>query len=351
MNPLARHLRRVIELEGPISVAAFMDAALSDPDHGYYRTRDPLGRAGDFTTAPEVSQMFGELVGLWAAVAWRQLGAPDPVDLIELGPGRGTLMKDALRAIEGVPDFRNALRVHFVETSPALTIKQAASLKGSGHAPEWHESLEAVPPGPFVLIANEFFDALPIRQFVKTGDVWRERLVGLGDGGFGFVMGDICEAEFPDAEDGAIFEVNEGANRTVAEIARRIAVHGGVALIVDYGHMGGVGETLQSVKGHVFHPPLLDPGEADLTAHVDFRALIGAATAAGAAAYGPLPQGAFLERIGLAHRAAKLKEKAPPESRLAIELARVRLADPQAMGALFKVLALAPKEAAPPPGF
>ena len=351
MNPLARRLRRVIESEGPISVAAFMEAALADPDHGYYRTRDPLGREGDFTTAPEVSQMFGELIGLWAAVAWRQMGAPAPVDLIELGPGRGTLMKDMLRAIEGVPDFRNAVRIHFVETSPALAMKQAAALKGSGHAADWHESFDAVPPGPFVLIANEFFDALPIRQFVRTGDVWRERLVGLGDGGFGFVMGDVCEAGFPDADDGAIYEVNARANEIATAIARRIAGDGGTALVVDYGHAGGVGDTLQGVKRHAYFSPLADPGEVDLTAHVDFRALAGAATAAGAMAFGPLPQGVFLERLGLSQRAEKLKENASPDTRLAIDLARGRLADPQAMGALFKVLALAPKNAAPPPGF
>lgn len=353
MTPLAEKLRARIAAEGPIPVDAWMDACLADPEHGYYMTRDPLGRTGDFTTAPEISQMFGELLGLWCAVVWQQMGSPDGFRLIECGPGRGTLMSDALRAAAGLPGFRDTVHVHMVETSPALRAKQRAALAATGVPVEWHDAVTEVPPGPTILLANEFLDALPIRQLVRGAAGWHERAVDWDADGFVFVEGALMEAgDLPDAPAGAILEVAPAVDGAVADIAGRIVGECGAALFVDYGYVRpGVGETLQAVMRHGFADPLADPGHADLTAHVNFQAVAKVAEGAGARVWGPLPQGVFLETLGIGARTAALLAKADDVQSMEIATARRRLVDGDAMGRLFKVLAITGADAPAPPAF
>jgi len=362
-SPLALKLAQRIADDGPLSVADYMATALTDPEHGYYMGRDPLGVAGDFTTAPEISQMFGELIGLSFADTWQKLGAPAPVALVELGPGRGTLMADALRAARRVPAFVAALEAHLVEASPTLKARQEESLRDALDAigPAWHETLADVPELPLLLIANEFFDALPMRQLIKQAVGWGERLVGLDaeGGALAFTAspadpaldGFVPEA-LRDAPPGSLFEVSPTGQDVAREIGRRLQAQGGAALVIDYGHeKSALGETLQAVRQHAPHDVLSDPGTADLTCHVDFAALARAAREAGAAAHGPVTQGAFLERLGIAERAARLMEDATPTQREDIRSARLRLTAPDQMGELFKVLALAPEGLETPVGF
>ncbi len=356
---LARLLGRRIAEAGPISVADFMAEALGHPEHGYYMTRDPLGSAGDFITAPEISQVFGELIGLWCADMWRSRVAPRPAALVELGPGRGTLMADALRATRVLPEFAETLSVHLVETSPALQNMQRRTLAAS--PVRWHRSLQSVPDGPALLVANEFFDALPVHQFELTVDGWRERMIGLAPdgGGLQFIPGPAPAPDSllpPDtravAQVGDIAEICPAGIALAAEIGRRVAGNGGAALIVDYGHaVSAPGETLQAVRGHRTADPLDAPGEADLTAHVDFAALSRAATDAGAAVYGPVPQGLFLSRLGIAERVERLRRGATPDQVRDIETACHRLIADEEMGTLFKVLAITPSGMPAPPGF
>ena len=363
-SPLALKLAQRITEQGPIGIADYMAAALTDPEHGYYMGRDPLGAAGDFITAPEVSQMFGELIGLWCAETWARLGAPAPVALVELGPGRGTLMADALRAAHQVPAFADALRVHLVEVSPSLRARQEETL--ADVKPSWHESLAGVPDLPVLLIANEFFDALPVRQLVKQAGGWGERLVGPDTDreALAFTVSpadpaveSLVPEALRDAPPGSLFEAAPAGQAVAHEIGRRLAAPGraarsGAALIVDYGHEeSALGETLQAVRCHAPHDVLSEPGTADLTCHVDFAALARAAQEAGAAAHGPVDQGTFLERLGIAARAARLMEKATPPQREDIRSARLRLTAPDRMGTLFKVLALTPAGLDPPAGF
>ncbi len=358
-SPLALKLAQRITEQGPIGIADYMAAALTDPEHGYYMGRDPLGAAGDFITAPEVSQMFGELIGLWCAETWARLGAPAPVALVELGPGRGTLMADALRAARQVPAFAAAVRVHLVEVSPSLRARQAETLAEA--EPTWHEALAGVPDLPLLLVANEFFDALPARQLVRRADGWGERLVVLDpeSGALAFAVSPpdpALEAVVPealrDAPVDGLFEASPAGREVAREIGGRLSGRGGAALVVDYGHgESALGETLQAVRRHARHDVLSDPGTADLTGHVDFAALARAAREAGAAAHGPVAQGRFLERLGIAARAARLMESATPPQREDIRSARLRLTQPDQMGALFKALALTPKGFGPPAGF
>jgi SAM-dependent MidA family methyltransferase len=313
----------------------------------YARAASPFGRAGDFTTAPEISQAFGEVLGAWAAVVWQQMGRPDPVLLVEAGPGRGTLMADALRAIGDVaPDFRAALRLHLIETSPALRAAQARALP----AAEWHADFGTLPAGPVILLANEFLDALPIRQFERRGDAWLERHVEAGR--FLLLPPDDAPALPAAAPEGAVQEFCEPAAALAASLGARLAAQGGAALFLDYGPAeSGFGDSLQAVRGQARGlDPLADPGEADLTAHVDFAALAAAARTAGAAAHGALPQGLFLTRIGLMRRASMLAQSRP---RLAGEIlsGAERLVAAEAMGRLFKVLALCDPALPAPPGF
>lgn len=310
----------------------------------YYATRDPFGAAGDFTTAPEISQAFGECLGLWCAVVWEQMGRPDPVLLAELGPGRGTLMADALRAItEVVPAFRAALRLHLVEASPRLREAQRARL---GADVIWHQEIASLPPGPVLILANEFFDALPIRQFIRRGDAWVERFVA--DGAFVEHPAQDMPPLPGAAPEGAVQEVSEASQAVVTALAAR---PGAALLILDYGPAeGGFGDTLQAMRAHAAADPLAEPGRRDITAHVDFAALTAAARAAGAAAHGPLPQGLFLQRLGLATRAAALARARPSQAAAQLSAAQ-RLLAPEAMGRLFKALAVCDAALPTPPGF
>jgi NADH dehydrogenase [ubiquinone] 1 alpha subcomplex assembly factor 7 len=341
-------LASLIEAEGPLPIARFMEQALGH----YYGRTDPLGAAGDFVTAPEISQTFGEIVGLWLAQAWADQGAPDPVRLVELGPGRGTLLADLLRATARVPGFHAALSLHLVETSPPLRRLQAERL--AGRAASWHERLEEVPPGPLLLIANELFDALPIHQLVATEEGWRERVVGLAAGR---LILQQAPASLPAPAGGhppgTIAELSPARAALARQIGARLTSAGGVALVIDYGSWaaGPTGDTLQAIRGHAACDPLADPGEADLSAQVDFRALAEAAALGGAAVYGPVPQGTFLRALGIEARTLRLLAAAPPGRQRALREGLFRLTDPSAMGELFKVLALAPPEAPEPPGF
>lgn len=358
MSPLEAELRAMISTSGPIPVSRYMALCLSHPEHGYYMSRDPFGRAGDFVTAPEISQMFGELIGLWAAEVWRQLGSPHAVRLVELGPGRGTMMADVLRAARTLPAFRAALSVHLVETSPTLERRQRETLAACGAPVAWHRKFDDVPPGTAIILANEFFDALPVHQAIRSAQGWHERVVGLDPTGrlaFALAPAPAPVARVPqrldaEAAPGAIFEWR--CAEPVRALASRVAV-GGATLIIDYGHaQSGLSDTLQAVRGHRFADVLAEPGEADLTAHVDFAALRADAEQAGARAYGPIEQGLFLQRLGIAQRAARLKAAAPDQA-CAIDAALDRLTGPgqAGMGGLFKALALCDPTLAPLPGF
>lgn len=353
---LGDELRATIAIDGPISVARFMAIALGHPTRGYYATRDPFGAAGDFITAPEISQMFGELIGLWAATVWQQQGKPAPVRLVELGPGRGTLMADALRVVGvAMPAFRAAVEVHLVETSSSLRAVQERTLAGRNCTPVWHDRVDTLPEGPALILANEFFDALPIRQFVRAARGWCERQVGLeaqGQLAFG-LRGEPEPALTGSGPEGSVLEICPAAQDIVADVAHRLARHGGAALVIDYGRVtSGFGDTLQAVRAHRFADPLADPGNADLTAHVDFAALARTAAQGGAAVHGPVTQGSFLQALGLSQRAAALKRNATPAQSQAIDTAVARLAGPDpGMGELFKVLAFTAADAPAPPGF
>ena len=341
MTPLARLLAQQIEVTVPMPIAQWMALSLGHPDHGYYITRDPLGR--DFTTAPEISQVFGELIGAWCADLWARAGSPPRVRLVELGPGRGTLMADLLRATARVPGFATAVTVHFVETSPVLRAAQAGRVPGA----QWHSTLAEVPDdAPLLLVANEFFDALPVRQFVRTGAGWRERLVGYDGSRFVPVIGTApADAIVPgalwQAPVGSVFETSPASTAIAAEIGTRLRAHGGAALIIDYGHAGPVtGDTLQAVRGSAFADPFDAPGEVDLTAHVDFAALAAAASNYGVAACGPVEHGRWLAAMGIDARIAALAGRATPAQATALRAGAARLTAPDAMGSLFKVLAL-----------
>jgi NADH dehydrogenase [ubiquinone] 1 alpha subcomplex assembly factor 7 len=355
-TPLGREIAELIATDGPIPVSRYMALCLGHPRHGYYMTRDPFGAGGDFTTAPEISQVFGELIGVWAASVWQAMGRPTPVRLMELGPGRGTLMADLVRAARALPGFRDALDIHMVETSPVLAARQRDTVAARGIAASWHASLETVPAGPTILVANEFLDALPVRQFVMTDKGWRERVVGLGEGRLAFglapdpVPPSLLPAPLRNGENGAVIETCPALATLAETLAVRAADAPLAGLFIDYGHtISAHGETLQAVKDHRFVDPLAAPGEADLTAHVDFEALAGAAAAAGLTASVALPQRDFLFRLGLAERAETLA-LANPATFEAIRTAAERLVDPAptGMGALFKAMVVHSPDLLPP---
>jgi SAM-dependent MidA family methyltransferase len=352
MTALADLLLRRIRAGGPLTIAEYMADCLLHPRHGYYTTRPPFGAEGDFITAPEISQMFGELLGLCVAQAWQDQGAPSAFVLAEPGPGRGTLMADLLRATRSVPGFHAAARVMLIEASPALRARQKAVL--DPHPVHWADSIDALPEMPLFLLANEFFDALPIRQFKRHAEGWQERLVGAAEGRLAFGLSAptrmaALEHRLADTNPGDIVETCAPAQAIVAGRAARSDRHGGVALRIDYGDWRSRGDTLQALRRHAFADPLADPGEADLTAHVDFEAL--AQAAAPCAVAGPVPQGVLLERLGITARARALAGRMTDAALTAHVAAHRRLTHPGEMGQVFKALALHPRCASPPPGF
>jgi NADH dehydrogenase [ubiquinone] 1 alpha subcomplex assembly factor 7 len=356
MSPLEAKLVRAIQTRGPITVANYMEAALADPEYGYYRTGAPVGAGGDFITAPEISQMFGELIGVWLIDCWRQMGSPKPVRLVEAGPGRGVLMADALRVGRIDPEWMAAIDLHLIEIHPELQRRQAIML--GSYQPTWHEAVESVPNGPALFVANEFFDALPIRQFVAVRGHWHERLVAWTEAaGFHFVASaepSPLALVAPDARSlpaNSILELGLAAIDVTAGLSRRIAREGGAALIIDYGRVRPDGrDTLQAVRAHARADPLRDPGTADLTAHVDFAALARTAIECGVKAIGPISQAALLAALGIDIRFSALLKRASAVQAAELEKARDRLVSPEAMGELFKALAIT-ADRINPPGF
>lgn len=337
-----------------------MQACLLDASAGAYASRQPIGGAGDFITAPEISQIFGELLGLWTVAVWQAMGEPRPVTVAELGPGRGTLMADALRAWRSVPRLNECVSVALVERSPVMAEAQRTALKAAPVPLRWYAKFDALADGPLIVLANEFIDALPVRQFIRRDQSWRERLVASdGKGGFAFAEGDVMAPEGEAsaklgrvAPEGAILETRPAAAELLRELARRAARAPVAALVIDYGHEEtSFGDTLQAVRAHRFADPLTAPGEADLSAHVDFAALKRRAEMLRMKAYGPLPQGQFLLELGLSQRRERLLQRATPAQKEMIASGAARLVDPMQMGVLFKVLALTSEGLAPPPPF
>lgn len=353
-HSLAARLAARIREHGPLSVADYMQACLSDAREGVYAARQPIGAAGDFITAPEISQIFGELVGLWCVAVWRGMGEPPAVTVAELGPGRGVLMADALRAWHTVPPFLACVSVALVESSPIMRGAQRKTLPTSPVPLHWYADLDALPAGPLIVVANEFLDALPIHQYVRRGGLWRERVVGLDTATrFVFAEGDAVHHDgLPPAPDGAIVEMRPAATTLLAALGRRAAGAPLAALFIDYGHAEtGCGDTLQAVAAHKYADPLEAPGQADLSAHVDFAALKRDAVSFELRPYGPMPQGEFLLRLGLAARRDRLLAGAAPAQRTAIATGAARLVDPRQMGVLFKALALTRAGLPAPPPF
>jgi SAM-dependent MidA family methyltransferase len=355
-TPLTEKIKAIIRQTGPISVTDYFALCLADPEHGYYKTRDPFGRAGDFITAPEVSQLFGEIIGIFLVHAWQSHLMPKgPVRIAEIGPGRGTMMADMLRVIRRLaPRLYDIATVHLVETSDKLSKVQSETLSEHAGKVSWHQGFDEVPAGFLLLAANEFFDAVPIRQFIKTSSGFRERLVGLGEDdelaftvGFGGVDPALLPENHGNQPRGAIAEVAPTRAAIMQAISDRLFAGGGTALFVDYGHLeAGFGDTLQAVLDHQFDPPLAHPGVADLTSHVDFATLAAVARDRGVHVNGMMSQGAFLLDLGIAERAGILGSGKGADRQAEIRAAVSRLVGSQTgeMGALFKVLAISSPE-------
>ncbi len=351
---LRARIAALIEAQGPMSVAQFMTISLLDPQEGYYATRDPLGAGGDFTTAPEISQMFGEMIGLWLVQAWADQGCPKNPRLVELGPGRGTLMADILRTAAVAPEFLADLEVVLIESSPVLQQAQAEKLRGPngviGADISWQNQFDdSLGDRPLFLVANEFFDALPVRQYVKTERGWCERMVTTLNDELVFALAPVpapraaIPTSFEKAPDGGVYETSPAATALAEDIARIVANKGGAALIIDYGYgeAAGFSETLQAVSGHRFADALAAPGEDDISAHVDFAALAQAGKRGGSSVFGPITQGMFLANIGIAERAEQLMQTNPASARDLLT-ATERLIGNDQMGTLFKALAFVP---------
>ncbi|MEQ8440459.1 MAG: class I SAM-dependent methyltransferase [Alphaproteobacteria bacterium] len=349
MTPLEEEFRRRIALDGPITLGDYMTGCLSHPKYGYYMTRDPFGRGGDFTTAPEISQMFGELIGLWCAEMWRLMECPPTIHLVEMGPGRGTLMLDMLRAARRLPNFMDAVQVHLVEMSPVLSGLQRKTLGQSPVSVTWHDHIADIPEdGPVLFVANEFFDALPVRQVERTAEGWRERIVVIDPDtdqlaitcGWGASeLEPMIDPELRGRADvGRVIELSPVSWRIAAEVGQRIASHGGAGLFIDYGYEGpATGDTVQAVRRHEPCGIFDDPGEADLTAHVDFTQLAQVFRDAGCAPAPLAGQGPFLQALGIDYRTNVLVEAAP-HMETELRSGRDRLINADAMGKLFKVL-------------
>jgi SAM-dependent MidA family methyltransferase len=353
---MTRLKARIIDLigaVGPIPINEYMALCLFDPDDGYYTTREPFGAAGDFVTAPEISQMFGELVAVWLYQAWLAIGRPLPVTIAEIGPGRGTLMKDMLRTFSRLdPALTAGASFAMIETSPRLTEIQKQTLAATAASIGWHQTIDTLPQAPLLIVGNELFDAIPIRQFIRAGPGWRERVIGLDDvdelrffAGVGSIDPTLLPGDSGNAPQGAVVEIAPARTALMAAIAERLAAHGGAGLFIDYGHLKpGVGDTLQALRRHGHEDVLANPGEADLTAHVDFAALAAIVRTHGLDAQ-LTTQGEFLLDTGLLERAGLLGAQANEQSRQTIADAVERLAGPDAMGELFKVLKIQPKAA------
>jgi NADH dehydrogenase [ubiquinone] 1 alpha subcomplex assembly factor 7 len=352
-------LKQRLASQGPISVADYMAWCLTGHDDAYYRKGNPLGASGDFITAPEISQLFGEMLGMWAMAVWAEMGAPKPFALVELGPGRGTLMQDLLRIGAAMPGFREAARVHLVEASATLREMQREMLAGLC-VPTWHDTVATLPAGPMIVIANEFVDALPVEQYAFLQGEWRLRMIGMGRGGApAFVAGPpaVPPATLLPNEPstaGAILEHHPAIAPLVAEFGRRARQVAAplVMVVIDYGYAErGYGDTFQAMRNHTYVDPLAAPGEADLTAHVNFAALRHAAESAGLAAWGPMTQGAFLRQLGLEFRLQQLLNTAREDQRAALISGAERLIDAAHMGDLFKVLVVTSRDLPAPPPF
>ena len=353
---LETRLKRMIAATGPIDVATYMTYCLSDPEHGYYTTGDPIGAKGDFITAPEISQMFGELVGIYFLSIWKQCGSPTPFHLCELGPGKGTLMADMLRAIRSDSTAKDALNIHLVEVSPSLRSHQRNALEPLNQTVKWHDKIDSLPDAPVFFIANEFFDCLPIHQWVRHQDQWFERVVGLDDTGqLGFGLGALRQSpntsQTQSLEEGAIWEQSPANEAIMSGLAHHISQSGGAGLFIDYGYIeAGFGDTLQAMRRHAFADPLTNPGKQDLTAHVDFSALRNSAMSLlemsehpkALHVPEPITQGEFLLNLGLLERAGNLGAGKSTQEQETIRDAVERLAAPDQMGELFKVLAILP---------
>ncbi len=358
-NNLQKHIEQQIQMHGPMDVGTFIATALGHPQWGYYMKQDPLGVDGDFTTASEISQMFGELLGAWVVDVWTKLGQPSPFLLLECGPGRGTLMADLLRATKAVPGFHDAMQIHLMETSPTLKAKQKTVL--AGYTPQWHDTLNSLPSNaPLILLANEFLDALPVRQLQKVGLEWQERVIAVNDNqaltfGLRPAGPDLMLMIPPTVKfspDGSVFELSPVRDFFVRNVCNRLENQGGVALFSDYGHdKSAPGETLQAVKNHAYVPVLENVGDVDLTTHVDFGALAVAAGEEGMSVNGPAEQGAFLKALGIKERADALMQTATPGQQQDIQTGLDRLISSTQMGRLFKMMALRHDKAVPLSGF
>jgi NADH dehydrogenase [ubiquinone] 1 alpha subcomplex assembly factor 7 len=354
MSPLSAIIREKIAASGPISLSEYMGLALGHPEHGYYIKQSPFGARGDFITAPEISQIFGEMIGVWCVDLWRQMGNA-PVSLVELGPGRGTLMADLLRATRSVPGFHDALSIHMVETSPALAHEQYVKLRNLHPRIEWLDHVGQLPSAPLLVIANEFFDALPIKQFEMTVGGVCERKVDWSEekGEFVFTLQpaglQLAKSSGSTIPPGTVMEQSPATRQVMRQLAHHIKTHHGAALIIDYGYLSEAHhDTLQAVKNHHFHPVLKDPGDADITAHVDFPSLGAIAISEGLVPFGPATQGDYLIRMGAAIRAEMLMKNATNEQKQMLQAGLDRLTSPQAMGELFKVLAVSSPQLEPP---
>lgn len=346
MTPLGDKLARLIGASGPMTIQSFMSHCLFDPEHGYYTTSEPFGRQGDFTTAPEISQMFGELIGIWLGAAWQAAGSPKEVVIAEIGPGRGTMMKDMLRTLaKTLPALAAHARFVLIEVSPRLREVQAATLADAPLRPEWIDDIGDLPDLPLLIVGNELFDAVPLRQFVKTAEGWRERMVTVAEDGLAFRAGQSgLDPAFapPKAELGAILEIAPARSALMQRIAEHIARNGGAGLFIDYGYAKpAVGDTLQALRHHEYADPLAEPGLADVTAHVDFHALAQTARQCGLGS-GLREQGDFLIEMGLLERAGRLGAGRGPELQERLAGEAERLAGAEQMGILFKCLGVTP---------
>jgi NADH dehydrogenase [ubiquinone] 1 alpha subcomplex assembly factor 7 len=348
---LEDHIKNLIAKNGAISIAQFMEEALANPQYGYYQKQDPFGKAGDFVTAPEISQIFGEMIGIWVASVWQSMGSI-PIALAELGPGRGTLMQDLLRGTKHIPGFHRNIKVHMVETSPTLQQIQKEKLGFTGVEIKWHKDISSLPDIPTIIIANEFFDALPIHQYIETENGWSEKLVGIQNDKLAFMLSSDNLELGHDAQIGAVLETSPVTINIVEQLSKHIASYGGAMMVVDYGYAHcGYKDTLQSVKNHQYHDILEDVGNADITAHVDFSSIAETAKKSGINASDVITQNALLLALGIEIRKQALLKNASEKQKDDIISATDRLINPDAMGTLFKAITLYNKNLPLPVGF